>query len=117
TTLHRRPVHRPQPEGPGARIAQRPGPVRSQTTMDFDLPESAFAVREGVAAVAAKYDHAYWSRCEEEHRFPQEVFDDLGRGGWFGLCVPEEYGGGGQGLLELAIANETLCASGGVAGT
>ena len=85
--------------------------------MDFDLPETAVAVREGVAAVAAKYDHAYWSRCEEEHRFPQEVFDDLGAGGWFGLCVPEEYGGGGQGLLELAVANMTLCASGGVAGT
>ncbi|HJQ05682.1 MAG TPA: acyl-CoA dehydrogenase family protein [Nocardioides sp.] len=85
--------------------------------MDFDLPESALAVREGVAAVAAKYDHAYWSRCEEEHRFPQEVFDDLGAGGWFGLCIPEEYGGGGQGLLELAVANMTLCASGGVAGT
>lgn len=85
--------------------------------MDLDLPESALAVREGVAAVAAKYDHAYWSRCEEEHRFPREVFDDLGAGGWFGLCVPEEYGGGGQGLLELAVANETLCASGGVAGT
>lgn len=85
--------------------------------MDFDLPESALAVRDGVAAVAARYDHAYWSRCEEEHRFPQEVFDDLGQGGWFGLCIPEEYGGGGQGLLELAVANETLTASGGVAGT
>ncbi|GAB4013564.1 acyl-CoA dehydrogenase family protein [Nocardioides ultimimeridianus] len=85
--------------------------------MDFDLPESALAVREGVAAVAAKYDHGYWSRCEEEHRFPREIFDDLGAGGWFGLCVPEEYGGGGQGLLELAVANMTLCASGGVAGT
>lgn len=85
--------------------------------MDFDLPDTALAVQEGVAAVAAKYDHAYWSRCEEEHRFPREVFDDLGNGGWFGLCVPEEYGGGGQGLLELAVANMTLCASGGVAGT
>lgn len=85
--------------------------------MDFDLPETALAVREGVAAVAARYDHGYWSRCEEEHRFPQEVFDDLGNGGWFGLCIPEEYGGGGQGLLELAVANMTLCASGGVAGT
>lgn len=85
--------------------------------MDFDLPDTALAVREGVAAVAAKYDHAYWSRCEDEHRFPREVFDDLGRGGWFGLCIPEEYGGGGQGLLELAVANEALCASGGVAGT
>ncbi len=85
--------------------------------MDFRLPESAEVVRAGVAAVAAKYDHAYWSRCDEEHRFPEEVFADLADGGWFGLCVPEEYGGGGQGLLELAVANEALCASGGTAGT
>jgi acyl-CoA dehydrogenase len=85
--------------------------------MDFNLPESALAVRDGVAAVAAKYDHAYWSRCEEEHRFPDEVFKDLGDGGWLGLCIPEEYGGGGKGLLELAVANDTLCASGGTQGT
>jgi acyl-CoA dehydrogenase len=85
--------------------------------MDFELPDTAIAVREGVAAVAAKYDHAYWSRCEEEHRFPQEAYDDLASGGWLGLAVPEEYGGGGQGMLELAIANETLCASGGTAGS
>ncbi|MCX6397283.1 MAG: acyl-CoA/acyl-ACP dehydrogenase [Propionibacteriales bacterium] len=85
--------------------------------MDFNLPESAIAVRDGVAAVAAKYDHAYWSRCEEEHRFPDEVFKDLGDGGWLGLSIPEEYGGGGQGLLELAVANDTLCASGGTQGT
>lgn len=85
--------------------------------MDFRLPETAEAVREGVAAVAGKYDHQYWSRCDDEHRFPAEVFADLADGGWFGLSVPEEYGGGGQGLLELAVANETLCASGGTAGS
>lgn len=90
---------------------------RKHTTMDFRLPETAEAVREGVAAVAGKYDHQYWSRCDDEHRFPAEVFADLADGGWFGLCVPEEYGGGGQGLLELAVANETLCASGGTAGS
>ena len=84
--------------------------------MDFDLPESALAVRDGVRAVASKYDHAYWSRCEEEHRFPTEVYQDLCEGGWIGLSIPEEYGGGGQGLLELVVANETLCASGGTAG-
>ena len=85
--------------------------------MDFDLPETALAVREGVAAVAARYDHAYWSRCEEEHRFPVEAWRDLAEGGWIGLCVPEEYGGGGAGMLELAVACETLAASGGTAGT
>ena len=85
--------------------------------MDFNLPDTALAVRDGVAAVAAKYDNAYWSECEEAHRFPHEVFNDLGKGGWFGLNIPEEYGGGGQGLLEVAVANETLCASGGGAGS
>ena len=84
--------------------------------MDFDLPESAVAVRDGVAAVAAKYDHAYWSRCEDEKRYPTELYRDLADGGWLGLSVPEEYGGGGQGLLETAIACEALCASGGTAG-
>src|SRR5690348_11814314 len=84
--------------------------------MDFDLPETALAVRDGVAAVAAKYDNAYWSRCEDLHRFPQEAYDDLAAGGWFGLAVPEEYGGGGQGMLELAVACETLAASGGTGG-
>jgi acyl-CoA dehydrogenase len=85
--------------------------------MDFDLPESATAVRDGVATVAARYDHAYWSRCEDEKRYPTEVYRDLADGGWLGLSVPEEYGGGGQGLLETAIACETLCASGGTAGS
>jgi acyl-CoA dehydrogenase len=85
--------------------------------VDFTLPDSALAVREGVAAVAAKYDHAYWSRCEDEHRFPWEVWHDLADGGWVGLSVPEEHGGGGQGLLEVAVACETLAASGGTAAT
>lgn len=84
--------------------------------MDFDLPEMALAVRDGVAAVAAKYDHHYWSECEEQHRFPAEAWRDLAEGGWIGLCVPEEYGGGGAGMLELAVACETLAASGGTAG-
>lgn len=84
--------------------------------MDFDLPETAVAVREGVAAVAAKYDHHYWSECEDQHRFPAEAWRDLADGGWIGLCVPEEYGGGGAGMLELAVACETLAASGGTAG-
>jgi acyl-CoA dehydrogenase len=85
--------------------------------MDFDLPDTALAVRDGVAAVAAKYDHAYWSSCEDEKRYPIEAYRDLSEGGWLGLSVPEEYGGGGQGLLETAIACETLCASGGTAGS
>jgi acyl-CoA dehydrogenase len=53
--------------------------------VDFTLPDTAPAVREGVAAVAAKYDHAYWSACDDEHRFPREAWRDLAAGGWVGL--------------------------------
>jgi len=85
--------------------------------MDFELPETAIAARDGVAQVAAKYGHDYWSACDAEHRFPWELWRDLAAGGWVGLCVPEEFGGGGQGMIELAVACEALAASGGTAGT
>ena len=85
--------------------------------MDFDLPDTAIAVRDGVAKVAAKYGHDYWSKCDAEHRFPWELWHDLAAGGWVGLAVPEEYGGGGQGMLALAVACEALAASGGTSGT
>ncbi|TDE32883.1 acyl-CoA dehydrogenase family protein [Actinomadura sp. 6K520] len=83
--------------------------------MDFDLPESAAAVREGVLAIAGKYDQEYWSRCDADKRWPEEVWRELVGDGWHALAVPEEYGGGGQGLLELAVALEAL-AQGGAGG-
>ena len=64
--------------------------------MDFDLPETALAVRDGVAAVAAKYDNAYWSRCEEEHRFPDEVFDDLGEAAGSACASPRSTAAAGR---------------------
>ncbi|MBP2704149.1 acyl-CoA/acyl-ACP dehydrogenase [Microbispora sp. RL4-1S] len=85
--------------------------------MDFSLPESAQAVREGIAGICSRYDMAYWERCETEKRWPEEVWAELAAGGWLGLAVPEEYGGAGQGLLELAVATETLAASGAAGGS
>ncbi|MEV4393276.1 acyl-CoA dehydrogenase family protein [Nonomuraea sp. NPDC049607] len=85
--------------------------------MDFTLPESAQAVQRGVAEICARYDLGYWQRCESDKRWPEEVWADLAKGGWLGLAVPEEHGGGGQGLLELAVATETLASSGAAGGS
>ncbi|MFC4061824.1 acyl-CoA dehydrogenase family protein [Planomonospora corallina] len=85
--------------------------------MDFTLPESALAVQRGVADICARYDLDYWQRCETDKRWPEEVWAELAKGGWLGLAVPEEYGGGGQGLLELAVATETLSSSGAAGGS
>lgn len=83
--------------------------------MDFHLPESALAVQEGTRRIARKYDLEYWGACDREVRFPEEVWQDLAAGGWLALCIPEEYGGAGLGLLEMAVANEELASSGGQA--
>ncbi|MFC0556871.1 acyl-CoA dehydrogenase family protein [Planotetraspora thailandica] len=88
-----------------------------ETLMDFSLPESAQAVQRGIADICSRYDMAYWERCEAEKRWPEEVWAELAKGGWLGLAVPEEYGGAGQGLLELAVATETLSASGSAGGS
>ncbi|MFC5747270.1 acyl-CoA dehydrogenase family protein [Actinomadura rugatobispora] len=80
--------------------------------MDFDLPESAIAVREGVAKIAGRYGQDYWDECDGAKRWPEEVWRELVRGGWHSLAIPEEHGGAGQGLLELAVALESLAAGG-----
>ena len=33
-------------------------------------------------------------------------------GGWIGIAIPEEYGGGGQGITEASIVLEEVAASG-----
>ncbi|WP_219462125.1 acyl-CoA dehydrogenase family protein [Nonomuraea rhizosphaerae] len=85
--------------------------------MDFTLPESALAVQRGIADICSRYDLDYWQRCESDKRWPEEVWAELAKGGWLGLAVPEEHGGGGQGLLELTVATETLAASGAAGGS
>ena len=80
--------------------------------MDFTLPESALAVRDGVGKLASAFDLEYWTRCDLDKRWPEEVWEELAAGGWLGLAIPEEFGGGGAGLLDLAVAAETLAASG-----
>jgi acyl-CoA dehydrogenase len=69
-------------------------------------------VREGVAAVCARFDDAYWSRLDAEHRFPWELYEALADGGWVGIAIPEEHGGGGRGIAEAAMMLRTIAASG-----
>ena len=37
-------------------------------------------------------------------------------GGWVGIAIPEEFGGGGQGITEASIVLEEVAASGAMNG-
>lgn len=80
--------------------------------MDFEVDDTHEAIREGVRRVCSKFDDAYWRRCDEEHEFPWDFYEAMADGGWIGIAIPEEYGGGGQGITAASIVLEEVAASG-----
>ncbi len=80
--------------------------------MDFSPDPDHVAIAEAVDRVCAGFDDTYWSSCDEEHRFPWEFYDQMAKGGWIGIAIPEEYGGGGRGITEAAIVLNRVAASG-----
>jgi acyl-CoA dehydrogenase len=70
------------------------------------------AIREGVRRVCAGFDDAYWRGCDERHEFPWSFYDAMAAGGWIGIAIPEEFGGGGRGIAEAAAVLEEVAASG-----
>lgn len=80
--------------------------------MDFSESEDHGAIREAIRTICADFPDEYWSEKDEAHEFPWEFYDVLAAGGWVGLALPEEYGGGGQGITEASIMLEEIAASG-----
>lgn len=69
-------------------------------------------IRETVAALCTSFDDDYWAACERDHRFPSEFYAAMADGGWIGIAIPEEYGGGGQGIRHAAAVLGEVAASG-----
>src|SRR4029450_5055623 len=80
--------------------------------MDFAPDEDHEQIVEAVARVCAAFDDNYWSACDTDHRFPTEFYDAMAKGGWIGIAIPEEYGGGGRGITEAALVLNRIAASG-----
>lgn len=76
-----------------------------------ETPERA-ALRASVAALAARFGPDYFQKCAREGRKTDELWAEAGKLGFLGVNLPEEYGGGGAGMYELAIVMEELAASG-----
>ncbi|MCH5644671.1 MULTISPECIES: acyl-CoA dehydrogenase family protein [unclassified Gordonia (in: high G+C Gram-positive bacteria)] len=76
-----------------------------------ESPERA-DLRASVAAFAAKYGQEYFRECAREGRKTDEMWIEAGKLGFIGVNLPEEYGGGGAGMYELAIVMEEIAAAG-----
>jgi acyl-CoA dehydrogenase len=80
--------------------------------VDFTEDETQRALREGVRRVCAKFPDAYWRDLDARHEFPWAFYEAMAEGGWIGIAMPEEHGGGGLGITEASIVLEEVAASG-----
>jgi alkylation response protein AidB-like acyl-CoA dehydrogenase len=69
-------------------------------------------LRKQVGEIGRKYGREYYTDKAREGTSPNELWDEVARQGFIGVNTPEEYGGGGLGIYELAIVCEELAAAG-----
>ena len=81
--------------------------------MQLELTEEQRLIVQGVRETMKPYGLEYWRRKDQAHEFATEAWQALGRGGWVGIKIPEEYGGAGKGTLELTLVCEEACRAGG----
>jgi hypothetical protein len=79
--------------------------------MDVIESEEHTRLRDVVAKLAARHAADFAARARTGEPV-EDLWRDLGRGGFLGVHLPEEDGGGGGGLVELAIVAEELAAGG-----
>jgi alkylation response protein AidB-like acyl-CoA dehydrogenase len=80
--------------------------------VDFRETEEQRALRKAVAELGKRYGHEYAGPRARAREPLAELWAEAGRSGFIGLNLPEEFGGGGAGMYELALASEELNAAG-----
>jgi hypothetical protein len=73
------------------------------------------AVAADIASLA-EHSSGELELANRENRFPREVYQELGRRGYLGPLVPQEWGGSGGGVAEYVVINEEVGRHGMVSG-
>lgn len=80
--------------------------------MNFTETDEQQALRAAAAQLGRKFGYAYYSRQARAGSRLTELWQEAGKLGFLGVNLPEEHGGGGAGMYELAIVLEELAAAG-----
>jgi alkylation response protein AidB-like acyl-CoA dehydrogenase len=80
-------------------------------TSFIESPERE-ALRKSVAALGANYGQEYFLDRARNGGHTDELWREAGELGFIGVNLPEEFGGGGAGMYELAMVMEELSAAG-----
>ena len=76
--------------------------------MDFELSEELLGLQQMVRQLAQEKIKPRARQIDTEGTYPQDIFDEFKKADLLGLCIPEEYGGSGAGILGLGLAIEEV---------
>ena len=80
--------------------------------MPYVETEEQTMLRKQVREIGRKYGREYYDEKARNGESPEELWREVAEHGFIGVNAPEEYGGGGLGISELAIVCEELAAVG-----
>jgi alkylation response protein AidB-like acyl-CoA dehydrogenase len=80
--------------------------------MDFRESPETTMLREAVAKITAGFGPGYYQSRAKEGGKTTELWEALGEAGYIALNLPEEHGGGGMGMSEVAVVCEETAAGG-----
>jgi alkylation response protein AidB-like acyl-CoA dehydrogenase len=78
----------------------------------FSETEERQELRKQVAKLAGKYGREYFVEKARAGEKTTELWLEIGKNGYLGINIPEEYGGGGGGIGDVAAVCEELAAQG-----
>ena len=78
----------------------------------FTETDERLSLRREVAKLAGGYGREFFVRQARSGGKTTDLWRDMGRHGYLGVALPEEYGGGGGGIGDLAAVCEELAAQG-----
>jgi isovaleryl-CoA dehydrogenase len=82
--------------------------ANSPRGFNFDLGETADAIRDTVAGFAQDKIAPLAEKIDREDWFPRHLWPEMGALGLHGITVEEEWGGAGLGYLEHCVALEEI---------
>lgn len=80
--------------------------------MDFELTAEQAQIADTARKIGARFGLDYWLDHDRRKAYPKEIWQALCEAGLAGASLPEEHGGGGLGMLELALIIENVAAEG-----
>jgi alkylation response protein AidB-like acyl-CoA dehydrogenase len=78
----------------------------------FSETEERQELRKAVSRLASKYGREWFTEKARSGGKTTDLWLEIGKNGYLGINIPEEYGGGGGGIGDIAAVCEELAAQG-----